>query len=428
MRVSLVTSRDVAALCAALAGSRRGIIAVQTAILLVVLLGFVSFAVDIGSMLLQRRAMQSAADSAAWGAALAATVKNPPDFTVEGKSITASYGYANGSSGTVVQVNNPPTLGAYQSNSLGVEVLITRPYSAILASLFHPTAFSIAARAVALVGKSGNGCILALAPSVTSAVLASGSASVTVNTCDVYIQSTSSSALLVSGGAVVNGEDIRIVGGYKTTGSGVVNATQGVQTGALAVADPYSALAVPAYSGCGHTNLSVSTVTTLSPGVYCGGIAINGAQVTLNPGQYILDGGNFSVIGNATVTGSGVTIILTSSTGSSKIGSVSIGGGGTIALSAMLTGTTAGVVFYQDQNAPTSGSNSFQGNASMVITGAIYFPRQSLSYSGSTTGSSSCTQVVAMTIQFTGSVSLALNCTGIPIRSIGPTTQPTLVE
>ena len=68
MHIPIVTPRDVAALCAALAHSRRGMIAVQTAILLVVLLGFVSFAVDIGSMLWQRRAMQSAADSGAWGA------------------------------------------------------------------------------------------------------------------------------------------------------------------------------------------------------------------------------------------------------------------------------------------------------------------------------------------------------------------------
>ena len=425
----IVTSRDVAALCAALAGSRRGMIAVQTAILLVVLLGFVSFAVDIGSMLWQRRAMQSAADSAAWGAALAATVKNPSDFTVEGKSITASYGYVNGSAGTVVQVNNPPTLGAYKGNSLGIEVLITRPYSAILASLFHPAAFSIAARAVALVGKAGNGCMLALAPTVTSAILVTGAAIVTVNTCDIDIQSTSSSALSVQGSGVVNAEDISIVGGYQTTGSGKINATQGIQTGAPAATDPYSALAVPAFSGCGHTNLSVNTVTTLSPGVYCGGIAIgNSAQVTLNSGQYILDGGNFSVGGSATVKGSGVTIILTSSKGSSKIGSVSIGNGGAVTLSAMLTGTTAGVVFYQDQNAPTTGSNSFQGSATMAIAGAIYFPRQALSYSGATVGSSTCTQVIAMTIQFAGSAALALNCTGIPIQSIGASTQPTLVE
>src|SRR6202034_1570376 len=191
------------------------------------------------------------------------------------------------------------------------------------------------------------------------------------------------SALSVQGSGVVNAEDVSIVGGYQTTGSGKINSTQGIQTGAPAATDPYSGLAVPTFSGCGHTNLSVNTVTTLSPGVYCGGIAIgNSAQVTLNTGQYILDGGNFSVGGSATVKGSGVTIILTSSKGSSKIGSVSVRNGGAVTLSALLTGTTAGVVFYQDQNAPTTGSDSFQGSATMAIAGAIYFPRQALSYSG----------------------------------------------
>ena len=426
-------ARPVAAagLWPALCRCRRGMIAVPTAILLVALLGFASLAVDIGSMLWQRRAMQSAADSAALGGALAATVGNPPDFTVEGKSIAASYGFVDGTANTSVKVNQPPTLGAYANNALGIEVLITRPYSAILASLFHPAAFSIAARAVALIGKPGNSCILALDPAASGALSASGSAAVTLNTCDLDIQSSSASALLIEGGAVLDAEDISIVGGYQTSGSGAINSTKGIQTNAPPVTDPYGTLAVPAFTGCAQTNFSVSgtTVKTLSPGVYCGGISIShGARVTLSAGQYILDGGNFSVSGSATVTGSGVTIILTSSKGASKIGSVSIGNGGALNLSAMTAGSTEGLVFYQDQNAPTTGTNSFQGAASMRITGAIYFPEQSLTYSGSTSNSSGCTQLIAMTLQFTGSATFALDCAGIPIRSIGATAQPTLVE
>jgi hypothetical protein len=64
----------------------------------------------------------------------------------------------------------------------------------------------------------------------------------------------------------------------------------------------------------------------------------------------------------------------------------------------------------------------------MRITGAIYFPQQSLSYAGSTSTSAECTQIVAMTLQFTGAATLALACSGIPIRPIGTFIQPTLVE
>jgi hypothetical protein len=424
----------------------RGVIAVPTAIVLVALLGFVSLAVDIGSMLWQRRAMQSAADSAALGAALAATVGNPPDFTVEGKSIAASYGFVDGTANTSVKVSKPPTLGAYASNAAGVEVLITRPYSAIFASLFHPAAFWIAARAVALVGPPGSTCVLALDPAASGAFLAAGSPTVTLNGCDIDIQSNSASALTLNGSAVLNVDDISIVGGYQTNGSTVINASEGIQTNAKPVIDPYRTLAIPAFSGCNQTNFSVSgsTTKTLSPGVYCNGISIsNSAKVTLNPGQYILDGGNFSVSGSATVTGSGVTIILTSSSqDDTQIGEVAISDTGQLSLSAMTTGSTAGLVFYQDQDAPTSGSsdfqgqqqgqntgtNTFQGSSSMQITGAIYFPQQAVSFSGSSGISSGCTQIFALTIQFAGSSTVALNCTGIPIRPIGATSPSTLVE
>jgi hypothetical protein len=237
--------------------------------------------------------------------------------------------------------------------------------------------------------------------------------------------------VLVTGGSVLSAADVSIVGGYQTTGSGQIVATNGIQTNAPAVTNPYNTLVVPSYSGCNQTNLSVgaTTVETLSPGVYCNGLSIGAsAKVTLSSGQYILNGGNFTVNGNATLTGSGVTIILTSSSGSSKIGSVSIGGSAAVNLSAMTTGGTEGVVFFQDPNAPTSGANSFEGAASMQISGAVYMPQQSLTYSGSTSNTSGCTQLIGMTLIFNGAATFALDCSGIPIRSIGATTQPTLVE
>jgi len=53
------------------------------------------------------------------------------------------------------------------------------------------------------------------------------------------------------------------------------------------------------------------------PRVYCGGIeATGGATLNLDPGSYILDRGNFAVGSNSTVSGTDVTIILTSRTGS----------------------------------------------------------------------------------------------------------------
>jgi hypothetical protein len=56
-----------------------------------------------------------------------------------------------------------------------------------------------------------------------------------------------------------------------------------------------------------------------------------GANVTLSPGNYVLDQGSLSINGNATVTGSSVTLIFTSSTGN-NYATGTINGGATINL------------------------------------------------------------------------------------------------
>src|ERR1051326_6872577 len=78
---------------------------------------------------------------------------------------------------------------------------------------------------------------------------------------------------------------------------------------AASPSDPYASATFPSFSGCDENNLTIKTATTKSQGVYCGGISINaGATLTLNPGIYYLDQGSLSMAGNATLTGTGVTL------------------------------------------------------------------------------------------------------------------------
>ena len=82
--------------------------------------------------------------------------------------------------------------------------------------------------------------------------------------------------------------------------------------------DPYASVPQPSYSGCDYNNTSIgrsSGLQYLSPGVYCKGLAFtNDAIVTMKPGVYIIDRGTFDSAA-APITGEGVTIFLTSSTG-----------------------------------------------------------------------------------------------------------------
>ena len=82
-------------------------------------------------------------------------------------------------------------------------------------------------------------------------------------------------------------------------------------------ADPYSSLAGPGTTGMtiyGAENLSGNSSTTINPGIYSQ-ISVSGnAKLTMNagpggsPGIYIIEGGGFTVSGNASVAGSGVSI------------------------------------------------------------------------------------------------------------------------
>ena len=59
------------------------------------------------------------------------------------------------------------------------------------------------------------------------------------------------------------------------------------------------------------------------------------------------------------------------------------------------------------------------GGATQNIIGAIYFPEQSVDYSGgSSTGGAQCTQLVAWKISFTGNSGFQNNCADAGTRKL----------
>ncbi|MGA7323849.1 MAG: hypothetical protein WBX25_05070 [Rhodomicrobium sp.] len=143
------------------------------------------------------------------------------------------------------------------------------------------------------------------------------------------------------------------------------------------------------------------------------------------PGVYYIKSGTFSIAGGSTVTGSGVTIVLTSNT--SGYATASISNGSSVSLSAPSTGITAGIVFFSDRNAPTSGTINFSGGTSEAFTGALYFPTQQVVYSNGASAAA-CTQLIAWHIQFTGGSQFNSNCAGIGTSSIGTSAASQLAE
>src|SRR5207247_11465258 len=103
----------------------------------------------------------------------------------------------------------------------------------------------------------------------------------------------------------------------------------------------------------------------------------------------------------------------------------SVSGGLTMNITAPTSGTTKGLAFYQDRNAPNSGTDTLSGGGTQNINGAIYFPNQQVTYAGNS--SSTCTQLVAWKMKFTGNASFNNTCAGYGTSPIGPTTV-TIVE
>jgi hypothetical protein len=66
----------------------------------------------------------------------------------------------------------------------------------------------------------------------------------------------------------------------------------------------------------------------------------------------------------------------------------------------------------------TTGSDSFSGGDNTTITGATYFPTQAMTYSGGSMDHSTCTQLVADTIQFSGGTNFNGECAGDGVSTI----------
>ena len=146
----------------------------------------------------------------------------------------------------------------------------------------------------------------------------------------------------------------------------------------------------------------------------------------MNPGTYIIDRGDLTVNGGASLSGSNVTLVFTSSTGN-QWPSVTINGNAVVNLTAQRTGPMAGFVIFADRRIPVGTDYKFTGGALQYLGGAVYAPTTALSYAGGSTSGTTCTQLIGNTLNFTGNSSLAVDCSTFGTRPIG-SNSPRIVQ
>jgi Flp pilus assembly protein TadG len=389
---------------------------IVSALLMPVLVGVASLGTEVGWWLYKHKNMQSAADSGAVSAATAAS-----NLMAEANAVTATYGYANAVNNVTITVNQPPTTGNYASNVQAVEVIVSQPQQRLLSSLFGSEPVLITARAVAL-QNSGSGCVLALNSAASPAVNLGGSNKLNLVGCNLYSNSGANPSLNVSGSATLLANQVGVVGDI--SGAANITAANGVRTHVRPIADPYANVFPPSPPSCTSAKITVNAnnkTNSLSPGCYSGDITVNaGATLNLEPGIYYLDGSNLSVAGNATITGTGVTLVFTGS--GSSWGTASIGSNAIIDLTAPTSGTTQGIVLYGDRRMPAGTAFNLTGGGTQSFGGAIYLPKANLSFSGGNGTTTSCTKIIADTITFTGTSNVQVNCSALGTATIGTLT------
>jgi Flp pilus assembly protein TadG len=412
----------------AILAERSGAILIMMALLLPAFIVIAAMSVEVGRDYMMRSELQSTADAAALAGASqietsASAVKAQATAFAARNMSTSTYDSvlkaADVEMGAWDTTTKKFTAGGTDTNAVRVTTRLSSTNSNALTLFFGKVAkissSNITAQAVAVPGGStGNGCVLALDPNNDAGALTvGGNGSISNSGCGVFVNSSSSSALTCNGNGSISGST-SVVGGVSRAPNCSLSGSSN-KTGASSVSDPYSSVSRTPPSGSCSGNPSSGSQSNPTGTIKLCSINVSGNNtLTLAAGVYYVSGG-LSVAGNGNLTATasgGVTLIVS--------GAVSLAGNGSIAITAPSSGTFAGIALMAASDATATTSESIGGNGTLKVTGAIYFPKQTLTIAGNgTSGSATCTQIIANELDFTGNASLQNNCASTGVKSFG---------
>lgn len=229
-----------------------------------------------------------------------------------------------------------------------------------------------------------------------------------------------------NGDAVVNGGDIYINGSSTVSNNGLIASSgsiyvEGTAAGGMAqyqpdpitsvppIPDPLAGLVVPPdMTGL----IARSDPCTEGPGIYTGRNLRN-STCNLQPGLYVVREGTWDLAGNSStnLNGTGVTIYLTCSTGSTpracnsgeQGATIDASGNGNLNLTAPTSGPLQGVTILMDRN--NTSTLRLTGNGTLGFTGAVYAASAQLQMNGNGCSNGINSMVVVRDIEFNGNPS-----------------------
>jgi sterol desaturase/sphingolipid hydroxylase (fatty acid hydroxylase superfamily)/Flp pilus assembly protein TadG len=289
---------------------RGGNYSMIVVLLLPVLTGFVGVGTEMGLWLYDQQAEQTAADAAAFSAAVYYKTQSPvaggnttagPAGQTQALAVAANYGFrgspacatesgvtsctqpancnvsAPATGGTCGQVNNPPAAGAQSGNAAAFEIIIAQSPQQLFSKVLISNPVVIKARSVGVVtGKTqnsgactGTGCVCVKVTNTNSATTKtasfSGTANLTLNGCSLEVDDPNAAAFNLTGTAKVSASNFYLANSmddYAVNGTTCSPSNQSATgcnavTGTLAslpsggYADPYQTQLQSAINGSG---------------------------------------------------------------------------------------------------------------------------------------------------------------------------------
>lgn len=322
------------------------------------LMGAGGMVVDNGYWQYTLRQQQSAADSAAIGGAQALAAAGCPNksaASTAAQNDAASNGIASG----YVQVANPPSSGPYAGNNCAVSVQIQGvPHQTFFTAIFGRTNMPESTSATAQLVASNNQNIY---------ILGTGTSTLTGN-INMPGGAISTNGTFTCGSNTISAASI----GYAGSAPSCSKATFGGATPApqLPVSNPCPNIAgcneitnnPPPATGCQTLKANMNPV--ISPGCY-NVLTMGGCgTVTLQPGNYVLNG--TSDFSGSNFVGSGVTFYVTANATPPDFSTAN-----SATISPPSTGPEAGVLYYQ---VPANTAAPNFGGSSVHWSGLLYAP------------------------------------------------------
>jgi Flp pilus assembly protein TadG len=438
---------------------RRGNVLAIACAAMPLIIGCAGLATDTIEWTLWKRQLQRAADSAAFAGAYdranatgGATTNTSTavcnDIAVNLQTWMNLVGTAPcvGARGSYTNLTYPADT-TYVSKQVTVTLQVQQslPFS----SLFMSAAPVIQASATAgSVSSGGSPCMLALNGS-GQAIDNSGNATVNAPTCILYSDSAASNSAAAGGTSSVTAKAIAGVGGIASSNNWNV---QSYLPYSPSLPDPFAPPSTTAVTPdpndmkcAGHwdthggstvwvydaltdgTNMASATYldadgVTTHTGANCWKSLSVGSNRSLtvpaNFGPLYVNGGNVTLQGAFTCSGCSVVLTNKDPSLTATIGTFSSNAQATNNITAPTSGTYKGIAVYQDRRS-TGNTDQINGGSGNVISGVVYFPKDTLWLNGTGEAVSLCSMFVANNLKFNGGGDIAISaptdasCSGI---------------